>query len=139
MALFPGEPRAATDESAGQERLRFRVAVSERLLLLSVALQAVDVLVMILAVRRGFFTMGRGPLGRLAGLSPAAVWIIMKSSAFLVLILAAMRGTRLVILALNAWFVAFDLVQPCDAVPGVEAPLVSRPISNSAVFTIAWS
>ena len=110
MTFVPGEPSAAaTDDKSGGSRLRFPVAVSERLLLFSVALQAVDILIMILVLRHGFFTSGRGPLGLLLGISPAAVWIIMKTSAFVVLILAAMKGRRLLILALDAWFVVFDL------------------------------
>jgi hypothetical protein len=103
MAIVPGEPLEA---EADKPRIAFRV--SERLVLFSVALQALDILIMILAVRRGFFAVGRGPLMHLTGLQPAVVWLIMKTSAFLVLILSAMKGRRLLIVLLNVWFLVFD-------------------------------
>jgi hypothetical protein len=105
MTFAPGEPTAAR-----KSRLGLPVAVSERLLLFSVLLQTVDVVIMIVAVRRGFFSVGRGPIGNAVGLGPLPVWIIMKTSAFMVLILAVLRGRRWLILALDAWFLALALL-----------------------------
>ena len=104
MTFAPGEPPAAR-----KSRFGLPVEVSERLLLFSVILQAVDVVIMVVAVRRGFFSMGSGPIGHAVGLGPLPVWIILKTSAFMVLILAVLRGRRWLVLALDAWFLAFAL------------------------------
>jgi hypothetical protein len=106
MTFAPGQPTAAPTKKS---RLGLPMAVSDRLLLFSVFLQTVDIVIMIVAVRRGFFSMGSGPIGHAVGLGPLPVWIILKTSAFMVLILAVLRGRRWLILALDAWFLAFAL------------------------------
>jgi hypothetical protein len=81
--------------------------ISTRLLVLSIAIQIVDIVIMVVAIRRGLFSFGPGPVGRLVGLGPATIWLIFKTSGFAVLILAVFRGRRWLILLLNAWFAAF--------------------------------
>ena len=85
-----------------------KAAISNGLIYFSVALQALDALLTILNIRQGLFSYGPGPFGRVLGLGPAATWVLMKTSALSILILAVMHGRRWLLLMLDAWFVGLS-------------------------------
>lgn len=79
-------------------------SISTGLILVYLAIQVADILFMIVASSKGYFRLGASPVAHLFGLSQLGVWIIMKTSAFVVLILAVLFGRRRLILFLNFCF-----------------------------------
>lgn len=75
--------------------------ISNGLILVYISIQVADILLMIVASGRGYFRLGAGPIGHLLGLNQLGVWLIMKTSAFVVLITAVLAGRRRLLLCLN--------------------------------------
>lgn len=80
--------------------------ISTGLILVYLALQVADILFMIVACGKGYFRIGGAPIAHLLGLNYLGVWLIMKTSAFVVLIIAVLTGRRRLLLFLNCWFAA---------------------------------